>query len=70
MYAIGSLYKANKETIDGVQKTVDAHKQLLRVIKDFAVSAGWTVIDYKEDFEDFDDAYDDFEDNPEYWDDY
>ena len=51
MYAIGSLYKANKETIDGVQKTVDAHKQLLRVIKDFAVSAGWTVIDYKEDFE-------------------
>ena len=51
MYAIGSIYKANKETIDGVQKTVDAHKQLLRVIKDFAVSAGWTVIDYKEDFE-------------------
>lgn len=51
MYAIGSLYKANKETIDGVQKTVDAHKQLLRVIKDFAESAGWTVIDYKEDFE-------------------
>ena len=51
MYAIGSIYKANKETIDGVQKTIDAHKQLLRVIKDFAVSAGWTVIDYKEDFE-------------------
>ena len=25
MYAIGSLYKANKETIDGQQKTVDAH---------------------------------------------
>ena len=51
VYAIGSIYKANKETIDGVQKTIDAHKQLLRVIKDFAVSAGWTVIDYKEDFE-------------------
>ena len=50
MYAIGSLYKANKETIDGELKTVDAHKQLLRVIKDFAVSANWTVIDYKEDF--------------------
>lgn len=51
MYAIGSLYKANKETIDGVQKTVDAHKQLLRVLKDLAEQAGWTVIDYKEDFE-------------------
>lgn len=50
MYAIGSLYKANKETIDGELKTVDAHKQLLRVIKDLATSANWTVIDYKEDF--------------------
>lgn len=51
MYAIGSLYKANKETIDGVQKTVDAHKQLLRIIKDLATSANWTIVDYKENFE-------------------
>lgn len=51
MYAIGTLYKANKETLsDSSVVTVNAHKQLIRVLKKLFEDAGWTVIDYIENY--------------------
>lgn len=50
-YSIGVLYKSNKETLgDGSVKTVNAHKQFILVLKELFTRAGWTVLDYKENY--------------------
>lgn len=50
-YSIGALYKSNKETLsDGSVKTVNAHKQLVKVLKDLFTRAGWNILDYKENY--------------------
>ena len=50
-YSIGTLFKVNKETLsDSSVKTVNAHKQLLRILKGLFETAGWTVVEYLEDY--------------------
>ena len=50
-YSIGALYKSNKETLsDGSVKTVNAHKQFILVLKELFTRAGWTILDYKENY--------------------
>ena len=52
MYSIGTLFKSQKETMsDTSLKTVNAHKQFLRVLKQLFTDANWNIIDYKEDYE-------------------
>lgn len=52
MYSIGTLFKSQKETMsDTSLKTVNAHKQFLRILKQLFTDANWNIIDYKEDYE-------------------
>lgn len=50
-YSIGTLFKTNKETLsDSSVKTVNAHKQLLKTLKGLFETAGWTVVEYLENY--------------------
>lgn len=52
MYAIGTLFKSQKETMsDTSLKTVNAHKQFLRILKGLFEDADWNILDYKENYE-------------------